>query len=335
MAALDPARRKIRIPRSLTPNEAPIGLLEGELGVELANPGAPRLWVGVPSSVDASLRRIVADGSLYIANPDTAGNFLRTNTGTWVAGLPLTGGMLTPVPNDIGLDINNIGTGNSLVVRAGATNHLVMGANGNITLSNAARDSLPFLQLGGGTLGALNDAGAGTGLALTISASAAFSRGIRLVNISTANTSAALHIDNNSPGRGVEIMARAGGRGVFVDVPATAFGVETICRATGTGVYVTGGAAGRGIHVLDGSPCVSINQTGAGQCFNVFNRAGVGFYIENFAAAIGPAVDINNNGTQDSLRIRNGATNHLVIAADGTITLSPQAIASLQAALGI
>ena len=47
---------KVQILRTVTPDAAPTGLLEGELAVEMAST-LPRLWVGVPASVDASGRR--------------------------------------------------------------------------------------------------------------------------------------------------------------------------------------------------------------------------------------------------------------------------------------
>lgn len=49
--------------RTLTPNLAPpnLSLAEGELAVELATAPNPKLWVGVPSTIDASGKRLVAD----------------------------------------------------------------------------------------------------------------------------------------------------------------------------------------------------------------------------------------------------------------------------------
>src|SRR5262249_37712666 len=60
-------------------------------GIELASTPV-RLWVGCPTTVDPSGR--VQFGP-FAPNPTTAGNFLRTQAGTWVAGLPLSGGIVT------------------------------------------------------------------------------------------------------------------------------------------------------------------------------------------------------------------------------------------------
>lgn len=49
----------IQIRRTRTPNLAPSGLLPGQLSVEMAS-NPPRLWVGVPASIDPTLRREIA-----------------------------------------------------------------------------------------------------------------------------------------------------------------------------------------------------------------------------------------------------------------------------------
>lgn len=95
----------MQILRTPTPNLPPTGLAEGQLSVEMASV-PPKLWVGVPVTIDASGRIQLNASAGGIPEPTTAGNYLRTNTGTWVAGLPLTGGLLGGVNNDIQLDVN-------------------------------------------------------------------------------------------------------------------------------------------------------------------------------------------------------------------------------------
>src|SRR5262245_21045595 len=53
--ALGPQRVYIR--RTATPNAPPTGLNPGELSVEMADP--MRLWVGVPTSIDNSGKRLL------------------------------------------------------------------------------------------------------------------------------------------------------------------------------------------------------------------------------------------------------------------------------------
>lgn len=48
----------MQIRRTATPNAPPTGLAEGQLGVEMVG-AQPRLWVGVPTGVDALGRRLV------------------------------------------------------------------------------------------------------------------------------------------------------------------------------------------------------------------------------------------------------------------------------------
>jgi hypothetical protein len=55
----------IQIKRTLTPDQAPSGLVPGELAVEMNSP-APRLWVGVPAAIDPDERRLVADARAYL-----------------------------------------------------------------------------------------------------------------------------------------------------------------------------------------------------------------------------------------------------------------------------
>jgi hypothetical protein len=51
---------RIQHRRTSTPNSPPVGLLPGELSVEMADP--LRLWVGVPSGLDTNLRRLLVEG---------------------------------------------------------------------------------------------------------------------------------------------------------------------------------------------------------------------------------------------------------------------------------
>jgi hypothetical protein len=52
---------KYQVLRTPTPNTPPVGLLEGELAVEMATP--TRLWVGVPVGVDPSGMKLLASPS--------------------------------------------------------------------------------------------------------------------------------------------------------------------------------------------------------------------------------------------------------------------------------
>jgi len=51
--------QKIRINRTATPNKPPSGLDPGELSVEMRNP--TRLWVGVPTDIDPSGKKLLVD----------------------------------------------------------------------------------------------------------------------------------------------------------------------------------------------------------------------------------------------------------------------------------
>jgi hypothetical protein len=52
---------KVQIKRTATPNLAPSGLSPGELAVEMGEPA--KLWVGVPTAVDASGQKLLVDTS--------------------------------------------------------------------------------------------------------------------------------------------------------------------------------------------------------------------------------------------------------------------------------
>jgi len=61
VAAAAPNRAVIQLRRTTSVNTPPTDLEVGEPGVEMAHPGAPRLWIGVPTAVDVSGRRLVSD----------------------------------------------------------------------------------------------------------------------------------------------------------------------------------------------------------------------------------------------------------------------------------
>ena len=69
-------------------------------------------------SASANAWQTIQGGGGGIPEPTTAGNFLRTGVGTWVAGVPLTGGTLTgalTVPAPFGVDGSNNGTGTASI----------------------------------------------------------------------------------------------------------------------------------------------------------------------------------------------------------------------------
>ena len=55
----------MQIKRTPTPGNSPLpnSLAEGELAVDMAEPIAPRLWVGVPAAIDPTGMRLVSDMS--------------------------------------------------------------------------------------------------------------------------------------------------------------------------------------------------------------------------------------------------------------------------------
>lgn len=66
----------IQIKRTSVPNRAPVGLLPGQLAVEMAS-DPPKLWCGVPASIDPSLRREVGGTSVLPASLLSAQSGLR------------------------------------------------------------------------------------------------------------------------------------------------------------------------------------------------------------------------------------------------------------------
>jgi hypothetical protein len=64
---------KIQILRTLTPNQAPATLAPGELAIEMASL-PPRLWVGVPASVDATgMKMLLPSGGVVVSETPIQG----------------------------------------------------------------------------------------------------------------------------------------------------------------------------------------------------------------------------------------------------------------------
>jgi hypothetical protein len=82
---------KVLIKRTETPDSPPTGLVPGELAVEMAVP--TRLWVGVPTALDPTAKKLLVDSS--VANPPQDGATYGRFMLTWKAALPLEGGTLT------------------------------------------------------------------------------------------------------------------------------------------------------------------------------------------------------------------------------------------------
>jgi hypothetical protein len=78
---------RLQIKRTSTPNAPPTGLSPGELSVEMADP--LRMWVGVPTNLDASGKKLLVDGGV-------AGTFVKKSGDTMTGGLIInsTGGPL-------------------------------------------------------------------------------------------------------------------------------------------------------------------------------------------------------------------------------------------------
>jgi hypothetical protein len=94
-----------RITRTSTPLLAPApgSLVPGQLAVEMATSPAPRLWVGVPTNIDPTGRRLIVSGGGGggggggIPEAPTDGQIYGRNgeTETWAPVLPLSGGTMT------------------------------------------------------------------------------------------------------------------------------------------------------------------------------------------------------------------------------------------------
>lgn len=92
-----------RITRTSSPNLAPASgtLVPGQLAVEMATQPNPRLWVGVPTTIDPTGRRLIVSttgggGGGGIPDAPTDGAIYGRNgeAETWVPVLPLTGGTM-------------------------------------------------------------------------------------------------------------------------------------------------------------------------------------------------------------------------------------------------
>jgi hypothetical protein len=91
-----------RVTRTSTPNLAPASgtLVPGQLAVEMATQPNPRLWVGVPTNIDPTGRRLIVSttggggGGIPDAPTDGAIYGRDGETETWVQVLPLTGGTM-------------------------------------------------------------------------------------------------------------------------------------------------------------------------------------------------------------------------------------------------
>lgn len=93
-----------RVTRTSSPNLAPAAgsLVPGQLAVEMATQPNPRLWVGVPTTIDPTGRRLIVNstggggGGGGIPDAPTDGSIYGRDgaTETWVQVLPLTGGTM-------------------------------------------------------------------------------------------------------------------------------------------------------------------------------------------------------------------------------------------------
>lgn len=94
-----------RITRTSQPGLAPAvgSLVPGQLAVEMATQPNPRLWVGVPTTIDSTGRRLLISGGggggggVTIPDAPTDGQIYGRNgeAETWVPVLPISGGTLT------------------------------------------------------------------------------------------------------------------------------------------------------------------------------------------------------------------------------------------------
>jgi hypothetical protein len=74
---------KVQIFRTDKPGVTPPTLLEGELGIEMAVP--TRLWVGVPTALDPSGRKLLFDGSVvYLTQPQGDARYVNIDGDTMV-----------------------------------------------------------------------------------------------------------------------------------------------------------------------------------------------------------------------------------------------------------
>lgn len=118
----------IQIKRTTTVNSPPPNnsLQPGELGIELANTAGPRLWVGTPTGIDATGRRIIYDP----AAPSGAVTSLTAGTGITLGGTASapTVGLTVPVT------VTSGGTGTTSLAQTAST--------GAVLVSSAAADPI-------------------------------------------------------------------------------------------------------------------------------------------------------------------------------------------------
>lgn len=258
----------MQIRGTLTPNSPPTGLAERQLCVEMAS-SPPVLWCGVPTSVDASGR--VRLNAVGIPEPTTAGNYLRTNTGTWVAGLPLSGGTLSS-PGNLTMP-GTFGIGNfSGLMTLGMPDFRLISAAQNVILSglNAAGsayvDALTIRTYDPAsvTVNVPLRVGAPTGTAVTGAGNVNVSggyyvNGVALAGLSwgntiSGNTGNGIGITNTGTGDALNIVSNTG-RGISV--------TTANITSTGTAIYVnTSDIMGpvQGLQIDSGT----INATSAG-----------------------------------------------------------------------
>ncbi|PWT77502.1 MAG: hypothetical protein C5B60_02390, partial [Chloroflexi bacterium] len=193
-----------------------------------------------------------------------------------------------------GLDINNTGTGNSLRIRNGATDYLVMGANGNINFgATTTGDRLFFGGVSSGARGIFFDnTGAGTGIFVQQRTAAATGRAFEANLQGSAPAASGYYATCNSP------------TGYPINIWRTYTSTRAVFNVRGSGATTI---------TPDDSDMTALT---------IATTTGV-------TDVIGIDINIAAPATGTLFRARNGATNHFAIAADGTITLSSAAQASL------
>lgn len=229
----------VQILRTSTPDAAPSAgsLLPGALAVEMAS-AAPRLWVGVDPALSYP-------GNLRLVVDSTGAPFL-----------PLAGGTITPTANSLALDINNTGTGNSLVIRNGATNHLVVASSGAISLGNTTVAPTTLNVTANTTSGTAIRTTANTGVAFERDTGTAFNHAVNRTGVSfsvsfpsSASTGIGFRAECQNPNAKAISILRT--------FPATS---ETVLiRGTGETVIGTATVAGDGLTMLT----VIANGTGS------------------------------------------------------------------------
>ena len=128
----------MQIRRTPTPGNqpAPNSLAEGELAVDMAEPGGPRLWVGVPPAIDPTGLRVVVDPSIgYVpldgSLPMTGPLSQTDGTETWTLGLD----GLAPRSFTIGTGLG--GLGERLRITPSPGFPLIVGDYGSLTIGGS------------------------------------------------------------------------------------------------------------------------------------------------------------------------------------------------------